>query len=125
MVGIQPGAEYTHAFVVPCDHAGGTHWYHAEQHGTTALQIGGGAVGMIVVDDAYEEGRTEHDMPDDVAKLPTAHFIVQEFNVGGSITNNNTAIINNNLNTYIQFHSIFRLCHVKIPSLLIRGFEQI
>ncbi len=97
MVGVQPGAEYTHAFVVPCDHAGGTHWYHAEQHGITALQTGGGAAGIVVVDDALEEGRVENDMPDNIAKLPTAHIIVQEVNVGGSSIN--TAIVNN-LRTY-------------------------
>ncbi len=83
MVEIQPGAEYVHAFAVPCDHAGGTHWYHAEQHGTTALQIGGGAAGMVIVDDSLEEGRIEYEMPIEIVKLPTANIIVQEFDVVG------------------------------------------
>ncbi len=82
MVGVQPGAEYALTFVVPCDRVGGTHWYHAEQHGITALQAGGGAAGMVVVDDAHEEGKTENGIPDDIANIPTAHIIVQEVNVG-------------------------------------------
>ncbi len=83
MVEIQPGAEYVHAFAVPCDHAGGTHWYHAEQHGTTALHIGGGAAGMVIVDDSLEEGRIEYEMPIEIVKLPNANIIVQEFDVVG------------------------------------------
>merc|ERR1719350_1145581 len=36
---------------IPEDHMGGTHWYHPHYHASTALQTGGGAMGMIIIDD--------------------------------------------------------------------------
>jgi suppressor of ftsI len=33
---------------------GGTYWYHAHHHGSTFLQVAGGAFGMIVIDDAND-----------------------------------------------------------------------
>ena len=33
----------------------GTHWYHPHRHGSTALQVGGGLVGLLIVDDAPGE----------------------------------------------------------------------
>jgi len=34
----------------------GTHWYHPHLHGSTALQTGGGAHGIIIVEDAASDG---------------------------------------------------------------------
>jgi hypothetical protein len=36
---------------VPASHMGGTFWYHAHVHGLTNAQVGGGALGMVVVED--------------------------------------------------------------------------
>jgi FtsP/CotA-like multicopper oxidase with cupredoxin domain len=36
------------------DHMGGTFWYHAHHHGSTYLQVSGGAFGLIVVEDAAD-----------------------------------------------------------------------
>jgi FtsP/CotA-like multicopper oxidase with cupredoxin domain len=36
---------------IPADHMGGTYWYHAHHHGSTFLQVSGGAFGQIVIDD--------------------------------------------------------------------------
>lgn len=33
------------------DHLGGTNWYHAHHHGVAEAQIGGGAYGMLIVED--------------------------------------------------------------------------
>ena len=30
---------------------GGTHWYHPHHHGSTSLQVGGGAAGVFIVED--------------------------------------------------------------------------
>ena len=46
---IAPGSELTSHFQIPAYHMGGTHWYHPHHHGSTALQTGGGAHGIIIV----------------------------------------------------------------------------
>ncbi|MDJ0903229.1 MAG: multicopper oxidase domain-containing protein [Xenococcus sp. MO_188.B8] len=34
---------------LPKFHAPGTHWYHSHHHGSTAIQVGGGTVGALIV----------------------------------------------------------------------------
>jgi FtsP/CotA-like multicopper oxidase with cupredoxin domain len=46
---------------------GGLHLYYPHHHGSTALQAGAGAAGMIVVND---NPYIEADMPPQLAKLP-------------------------------------------------------
>ncbi len=36
------------------DHMGGTNWYHPHHHGSTWLQVAGGAFGMLIVDDSQD-----------------------------------------------------------------------
>lgn len=36
---------------VPTDHTRGTYWYHAHAHGSTAVQVGSGMAGALIVDD--------------------------------------------------------------------------
>jgi len=48
---VAAGASYTYTYVIPANHMGGTFWYHPHHHGSTAIQAGGGACGMIVVED--------------------------------------------------------------------------
>jgi FtsP/CotA-like multicopper oxidase with cupredoxin domain len=36
------------------DHMGGTLWYHAHHHGSTWLQVAGGAFGMLIIDDSND-----------------------------------------------------------------------
>ena len=38
-------------FELPDDHPSGTFWYHAHKHGSTALQVGNGLVGPLIVRD--------------------------------------------------------------------------
>ena len=51
MLELQPGGSYEYIIKIPDDHAPGTFWYHPHLHGTTALQVGGAAHGMIIVSD--------------------------------------------------------------------------
>jgi len=62
--GMSPGDDVTRSFegtaggdfvydILP-DHMGGTFWYHAHHHGSTFLQVSGGAFGMMVIDDAND-----------------------------------------------------------------------
>jgi FtsP/CotA-like multicopper oxidase with cupredoxin domain len=36
---IGPGESYEYTYTVPCDHSGGTNWYHPHKHGSSALQV--------------------------------------------------------------------------------------
>jgi FtsP/CotA-like multicopper oxidase with cupredoxin domain len=48
---VSPQDSFTYVYSIPNDHAGGTFWYHAHHHGATAVQVGGGLLGAIVVED--------------------------------------------------------------------------
>ena len=62
--GESPGDDVTRSFEggrggdfvydIPADHMGGTFWYHAHHHGSTFLQVSGGAFGLMVVDDSQD-----------------------------------------------------------------------
>ena len=41
-----------YVYELDSDHMGGTLWYHAHHHGSTWLQVAGGAFGMLVIDDS-------------------------------------------------------------------------
>jgi FtsP/CotA-like multicopper oxidase with cupredoxin domain len=62
--GESPGDDVTRSFEggyggdfvydIPTDHMGGTYWYHAHHHGSTFLQVSGGAFGLLIVDDGAD-----------------------------------------------------------------------
>lgn len=62
--GESPGDDVTRVFEggkggdfvwdIPADHIGGTYWYHAHHHGATYLQVAGGMLGMLIVDDSND-----------------------------------------------------------------------
>ncbi len=41
-----------YVYEVPGNHMGGTLWYHAHHHGSTYLQVAGGAFGLLIVNDS-------------------------------------------------------------------------
>lgn len=51
-VEVLTGEEHTYEYFLPSDHAGGVHWMHPHVHMHTEAQVSGGAVGMIIVEDA-------------------------------------------------------------------------
>jgi FtsP/CotA-like multicopper oxidase with cupredoxin domain len=77
--GESPGDDVTRSFEggtggdfvydIPADHMGGTYWYHAHHHGSTFLQVSGGAFGLIIVDDSGDG------IPENVAAMEEKHFI--------------------------------------------------
>jgi FtsP/CotA-like multicopper oxidase with cupredoxin domain len=71
-VTVAPGGTWEYTYSILSDHAAGTHWYHAHFHGNTALQVGNGLVGVIVVEDANDE------IPDDLAALSELVLMVQK-----------------------------------------------
>lgn len=61
-------------YTIPCDHAGGTFWYHPHHHGSTSLQMGGGAMGALIIEDRVDV----HGIPDQIADMPELVLTVQE-----------------------------------------------
>ena len=60
-------------YTLPCDHAGGTFWYHPHHHGSTALQAGGGAMGVLIVEDRPDI----HGIPDQYSEMPELVLAIQ------------------------------------------------
>lgn len=59
LLAIAPQSRFPYEIRVPANHPPGTFWYHAHTHGSTAIQVGSGMSGALIVED-------------DPAKLPPA-----------------------------------------------------
>mmetsp|Transcript_5813 Transcript_5813/g.11370 ORF Transcript_5813/g.11370 Transcript_5813/m.11370 type:complete len:655 (-) Transcript_5813:21-1985(-) len=70
-VKIHPGESHEYVIKIPEGHQGGTHWYHPHVAGATTIQAGGGAVGLLIVED--DEG----DLPTVVADMPEINLRIQ------------------------------------------------
>jgi FtsP/CotA-like multicopper oxidase with cupredoxin domain len=46
---IQPGVKFEYEYNVPPDHPAGTFWYHPHTHGSTAMQVGSGMAGALLI----------------------------------------------------------------------------
>lgn len=49
MIGIEPGVTFEYEYAIPADHPSGTFWYHPHMHGSTAIQVGSGMSGALIV----------------------------------------------------------------------------
>lgn len=52
---VRPGCAWQFRFAIPRDHPAGTFWYHPHVHGSTAIQVGSGAVGALIVRGGMDE----------------------------------------------------------------------
>lgn len=59
LLAIRPDEKEDYEVKIPADHPSGTFWYHPHAHGSTAVQVGSGMAGALIIDD-------------DPAKLPPA-----------------------------------------------------
>ena len=48
-LGIQPGQVRQHEYRIGLDHPPGAYWYHPHLHGSTAIQIGSGMAGALII----------------------------------------------------------------------------
>lgn len=46
---IDPEQKFQYEYNIPADHPAGTFWYHPHLHGSTALQVGSGMAGALVI----------------------------------------------------------------------------
>ena len=80
---VVPGDEYQYETDFPENHMPGTHWIHPHVHGSSALQLGGGAAMALIVKDPDDY------LPNQVAEAEEYLMLIQN-------------IRNNNLNTVIS-----------------------
>lgn len=110
---IKPGDSYDYVTQLPNNHMGGTHWMHPHRHGSTSLQLGGGAFSVIVVED--EPGA----VPDQVANAKEVLFLAHQlhpqemqqasrqssdglWSMSGAATNDEVVTVNGQLNPTIM-----------------------
>ncbi|KAL1499200.1 hypothetical protein AB1Y20_013708 [Prymnesium parvum] len=74
-VGTEPGDSFDYTFEIPSDHMRGTFLYHPHYHGSTAIQAGGGAAGLIIVEDAPNQ------LPSEIATLPEILIVLSHLDM--------------------------------------------
>jgi FtsP/CotA-like multicopper oxidase with cupredoxin domain len=52
---IASGGSFPYEFKIEDDHADGTFWYHAHKHGSSAVQLGSGMAGAIIVEGPLDD----------------------------------------------------------------------
>ena len=50
LLSIRPQEIFEYQFDIPAEHPAGTFWYHPHRHGSTAVQVGSGLAGALIVD---------------------------------------------------------------------------
>jgi FtsP/CotA-like multicopper oxidase with cupredoxin domain len=55
LLAIPPQTSFPYEIHVPSNHPRGTFWYHAHTHGSTAIQVGSGMSGALIIEDDPEE----------------------------------------------------------------------
>lgn len=55
LLAIPPQTSFPYEIHVPANHPPGTFWYHAHTHGSTAIQVGSGMSGALIIEDDPEE----------------------------------------------------------------------
>eukprot|EP00953_Heterococcus_sp_UTEX-ZZ885_P006515 3983-Heterococcus_DN1.PRE.2 len=73
---VKPGETGIYTYAIPCDHIGGTYWYHANHHGSLALQATAGSAGVLIIENnVLVEGT---DAPDEYLTMPEAVMMIME-----------------------------------------------
>ncbi len=50
LLSINPKVDFDYVYNVPDDHPAGTFWYHPHRHGSSAIQVGSGMAGVLVIE---------------------------------------------------------------------------
>ncbi|MEO6566138.1 MAG: multicopper oxidase domain-containing protein [Casimicrobiaceae bacterium] len=53
--GIQPGEERQYEYYIRDDHPAGTYWYHPHLHGSSAMQVGSGMAGALIIEGPIDD----------------------------------------------------------------------
>eukprot|EP01084_Bolivina_argentea_P155587 271137_1 len=128
---IDPKTSYQYTYHIPCDHSGGTHWYHPHHHGSTTIQAGGGSSGALIVEDNINI--ETNSFPDWYKQLGELIMVVQYVDLGKIASVGNGVDLLFKADPEIAFYTIngqhkpticinkneytkFRILHVNIAS---------
>lgn len=79
-VRIDPGTSTDIEVKIPVDHPSGTFFYHPHFHGSVSVQVGGGAVGALIIEDDISDTPKElQDMKEHILLLQHLCFQIQYF----------------------------------------------
>jgi FtsP/CotA-like multicopper oxidase with cupredoxin domain len=78
------GGDYV--YDIAADHMGGTYWYHAHHHGSTFLQVSGGAFGEMIIDDGNDG------VPANVAAMAERQLVVAYLDPAAAGTGGDTLL---------------------------------
>eukprot|EP00287_Rhodomonas_sp_CCMP768_P005127 CAMPEP_0196740098 /NCGR_PEP_ID=MMETSP1091-20130531/29045_1 /TAXON_ID=302021 /ORGANISM="Rhodomonas sp., Strain CCMP768" /LENGTH=490 /DNA_ID=CAMNT_0042085031 /DNA_START=156 /DNA_END=1628 /DNA_ORIENTATION=+ len=73
---VSPGQSRQYSTQLPASHMPGTHWLHPHRHGSTALQVGGGAALALIVEDPPGS------LPPQVEEAPEILLVVMQVDAG-------------------------------------------
>ncbi len=82
-----------YVYEIQPDHMGGSLWYHAHHHGSTWLQVAGGAFGMLIIDDSQDG------IPANVAAMAERQVAVAYLDPDGVSGNGGDTLISGTLSS--------------------------
>ncbi|MEE1923593.1 multicopper oxidase family protein [Pseudomonas sp. 148P] len=73
---IKPEQKFQYEYNIPSDHPAGTFWYHPHLHGSTALQVGSGMAGALIIrGDRLPSAEANGDIDTLLKPIPGQDFI--------------------------------------------------
>ncbi|OEU08286.1 Cupredoxin [Fragilariopsis cylindrus CCMP1102] len=89
-IAIDPGQCYCYKFQIPNDHPDGMYWYHPHLHGSSAIQLWSGMMGLLYIQGTFEqELKTKYNI------LDSREFVIWD-PIFQDITNKTTDTDDNN-----------------------------
>ena len=85
---VLPQESFEYFINIPEDHAPGLHWVHPHHHGSSTLQlVGGAALAMIVkdVEDAIDGNFSSNVLPPDVSEAPERIHVFQDWDISEAL----------------------------------------
>lgn len=67
-----PRERHTYVAKIVSTHLPGTHWIHPHRHGSTSLQVGGGAASLLIIEDKEVVGKFDDDYDNSLMPLPSS-----------------------------------------------------
>nr|AAQ08598.1 hypothetical protein [Agrobacterium vitis] len=79
LLSINPGMKFEYEYNIPADHPAGTFWYHPHRHGSTALQVGSGMAGALIIrGDRPPTDKTNGDLDTLVKPFPERLLVFEQ-----------------------------------------------
>jgi len=82
---VLPQEEYEYVIEIPEDHEPGLHWVHPHHHGSSTLQLVGGAALALIVKDPAEEGDSTGLLPMEVREATEHVLVFQDWDINEAL----------------------------------------